>query len=361
MEHLFKCTDKRNIKRAKKSFDEFIKLLKQNNHKLLTEYTNSKTKVLIDFKCGHKPHSITPNSYKGGRRCPMCSKRGKEYGELSLLQLIESNGHELLTSYVDAKTEVLIDFKCGHEPYSITPDSYKGGHGCIKCANTCPEQAKDKLIKLVKENGHELLSEYKSTHEKVLIDFKCGHKPHWISPSKYKTGRWCPKCPDVTQIGAKNRFIKKMDEMGYTALTEYETLDKKVLIDYNCGHKPHEMTPRCILDGQGCPKCKSSKGVKRILKYLNEKEIEYQTELKLDNDRYYDIYIPNLNLLVEVHGEQHYVANDFFKRSLEEEQLNDKMKEEYAKSLGYNYMIVDYREHNPDLALNRFKNQLKYV
>ena len=35
------------------------------------------------------------------------------------------------------------------------------------------------------------------------------------------------------------------------------------------------------------------------------------------------------------------------------------MKEEYAKSLGYNYMVIDYKEHDPDLALKRFKNQFK--
>ena len=119
------------------------------------------------------------------------------------------------------------------------------------------------------------------------------------------------------------------------------------------------MSPNCILSGQGCQKCKSSKGVKRILKYLQEINIEYQTELRLENERFYDIHIPSLNLIIEVHGEQHYVENNFFKRGLEEEQLNDKMKEEYAKSLGYNYMVIDYKEHDPDLALKRFKNQFK--
>ena len=350
-----KCPSKKMIN-SKKEFEE---VLCYRGHILLSEYVNNSTKVLVDFKCGHEPHWVRPDKYKKNGRCIKCLKKGKEYGEETLLELINKNNHELLSEYVNARTKVLIDFKCGHEPYWITPDSYKGGHGCVKCAGHCPEQAEEELKNLIKKNNHRLLSEYKSTHEKVLIDFNCGHEPHWITPSHYKNGRWCPKCPDVTQIGAKNRFLDKINTEGFELLTEYKTLDSKVLVDFKCGHEPHWITPSSILFGCCCPKCKSSKGVKRILKYLDYEKITYQTELRLDNDRYYDIYIPDSNLIVEVHGEQHYVESNFFKRTLEEEQLNDKMKEEYAKSLGYNYMVIDYKEHDPDLALKRFKNQFK--
>lgn len=358
MRELFRGTDdKRNLKQSLKGFNGFIDLLEQNNHILLTEYINSSTKVLVNFNCGHEPHWITPAKYKTGRGCPRCSKVGSSYGKESMIELIRINGHKMLTEYKDAKTKVLVDFGCGHEPHWIAPTQYKGNHGCPKCNSKSPEEAKIELIQLIEDNGHELLSEYVNTHTKVLIDFNCGHEPHWIAPIKYKSGRKCPKCPDVTQVNAKNRFLKKMDEMGFKALTEYETLSKKVLIDFNCGHDPHLMIPNCILAGQGCPKCKSSKGVKRILKYLKDLDIRHTTELKLGNDRYYDIYLPDYNLLVEVHGEQHYVENDFFKRTLEEEQKNDRMKEEFAKELGYDYMVVDYREHDPVLALERFTEE----
>ena len=45
-----------------------------------------------------------------------------------------------------------------------------------------------------------------------------------------------------------------------------------------------------------------------------------------------------------------------------EEQENDTQKKEYAESKGYNYMVVDYREHLPELTLQRFKKMFeKYV
>ena len=47
----------------------------------------------------------------------------------------------------------------------------------------------------------------------------------------------------------------------------------------------------------------------------------------------------------------------YFKRTLEEEIKNDKEKKEYVLSLGYNYIEIDYREHNPKFALERFKKQ----
>ena len=219
MDKFFKYTG-RNVKQAKDGFDRFVSKLKENNHTLLSDYTKSSDKILIDFQCGHEPHWISASKYVQGRGCPYCSKCGKSYGEESLKNAIKENGHELLSDYKSAREKVLIDFKCGHEPYLITPDSYKSCHGCPKCAGHCPEQAKEELFKMIEFNDHELLSDYKSTHKKVLIDFKCGHEPHWISPAHYKNGRSCPKCPDVSQINAKNRFIKKMDECGYTLLTE---------------------------------------------------------------------------------------------------------------------------------------------
>ena len=60
----------------------------------------------------------------------------------------------------------------------------------------------------------------------------------------------------------------------------------------------------------------------------------------------YDNEIVELKLIVEVHGEQHYRYTGF-KRTLEEEQANDKYKYELAIENGIkpeNYIIIDFRE-----------------
>ena len=83
-----------------------------------------------------------------------------------------------------------------------------------------------------------------------------------------------------------------------------------------------------------------------VLKELN---IEFKTQLnKKDFDwcqNYkYDFYIPSLNMVIETHGRQHYEKSDRG-RTLEEEQLNDKLKKELALNNNIkNYIIVDCRK-----------------
>ena len=126
------------------------------------------------------------------------NKRAKN-AFVDLIYKLNKKGYKILSKYVNAKTKVLIDFNCGHEPHWITPSDFKSGYGCPKCSGNCPIQAKEDLYKLCEKKGYKILSEYTNDLTKVLIDFNCGHEPHWITPNKLKEGRGCPKC------GIKNR------------------------------------------------------------------------------------------------------------------------------------------------------------
>jgi predicted RNA-binding Zn-ribbon protein involved in translation (DUF1610 family) len=55
----------------------------------------------------------------------------------------------------------------------------------------------DKLIDRLNYNNHKILSTYYGENTKVLIEFNCNHEPHWITPNKYKLGRGCPKCGNM--------------------------------------------------------------------------------------------------------------------------------------------------------------------
>ena len=284
--------------KSKDAFVGFMELLHENGHELLSDYVNNKTKVLINFGCEHDLHWVRPGDYKRGVRCPKCSGRCPKQAEEEFLNLLRRNNHELLSEYVNNTTKVLINFGCEHEPHWICPASYKAGNRCPKCSGRCPKQAEEEFLNLLRRNNHELLSEYINSTTKVLINFNCGHDPHWICPASYK-------------IGVR------------------------------------------------CPNCKFSKGEKVILDYLTENEFNVVSQHKIDGYNYkYDIYIREYNLIVEVHGRQHYEEVDFFDtRTLEEERMNDYEKEKLAVSKGYNYMAIDYKEHKPELALERFKEK----
>jgi hypothetical protein len=74
------------------------------------------------------------------------------------------------------------------------------------------------------------------------------------------------------------------------------------------------------------------------------------------SDRHQKLLISN-EVMVEVHGRQHYHYDSHYHKSLadyKKKQKVDQEKREYALSLGYKFIEVDYREHIPELALERF-------
>jgi very-short-patch-repair endonuclease len=371
-------TNKASKKKAEKAKRKFFEQIEINQHEVLSPFISYEEKILIDFKCEHEPHWASPTFYNNGKNqmCPKCVriKNGKlkqEKSKAEFFEMLKANGHESLSPYQLNKEKVLIDFKCEHEPQLVTPNSYKQKSICPQCGKEkSPKTRKKPYIKafkkLVESNGHELLSDYISAREKVLIDFKCGHEPHWMVAHSYKIGYGCEACGHIKNAKelirkTGEKFTKIVKKNGHVLLSYYINDKSKIMIDFKCGHEPHWMLPNNYKSGQRCPFCFYSRGVNIITDWLNDRAIEYKTELILPKKRWrYDIYIPSYNLIIEVHGRQHYVDEDFFhNRTLEQEQENDRNKQRYAESLGYNYMVVDYREHKPKKALERFLNQFK--
>lgn len=92
-----------------------------------------------------------------------------------------------------------------------------------------------------------------------------------------------------------------------------------------------------------------SYGEKFFISFLEQNSIDFIHQYKFDDfNRYYDFYIPSLNIIVEIHGEQHYIDSfRFTGKTLEEEQENDKLKMQYALSHGISkYIVVDARKSN---------------
>jgi hypothetical protein len=195
----------------------------------------------------------------------------------SLADMLELNGHILLSVYVRNHDEVVIDFQCGHKPHKISPANYKSGKICPKCRGVCPEQAKEELILLIERNGHKLLSEYSGNNNKALIDFGC-HNAHWIKPNHYK-------------------------------------------------------------QGVGCPICNESKGEKRVREWLENNNFTYESQMKYDGLLglgggllSYDFYLPKQNILIEYQGHFHDGSSgEYSQVNLEYHIEHDKRKREYAE------------------------------
>lgn len=78
------------------------------------------------------------------------------------------------------------------------------------------------------------------------------------------------------------------------------------------------------------------------------------------NGRKYDLYLPNRNAIVEVHGLQHYEEVNWARyggRTLAEEQQNDREKKQIALANGINdYIILDCRESKMEWIVNSIRN-----
>lgn len=183
------------------------------------------------------------------------------------------------------------------------------------------------------------------------------------------------ECKINIDIGTYVRFDKSRQdtyvyckEKGYKILSGYIGADKgKILIDFNCGHEPHWITPSDLKQNYGCPVCKESKGEKCIRGYLEKNNIEFEQECKSNNCKYknflrFDFYIPKYNLCVEFDGEQHYKARDFFggQKSFELTQKRDKIKNKYCSDNKINLIRIPYWElENIDNILDEELDRLR--
>lgn len=94
-----------------------------------------------------------------------------------------------------------------------------------------------------------------------------------------------------------------------------------------------------------------------ILKQLNI-NFEYQKLFPWSPDKYYDFYLPDFNLIVETHGQQHYEYTGFT-RTLEEEQSNDNLKLHRAKDNGMtHYVVVDCAVSNLEYIKNNIMESI---
>lgn len=118
-----------------------------------------------------------------------------------------------------------------------------------------------------------------------------------------------------------------------------------------CGSKTEEKSISYVKNfGAKCDKCSDSLSYpEKVMKFILEHtglKFEREKSFKWSQRKRYDFYILSLNMLLETHGNQHYVGSFEYLggRTLEEEIANDKLKRELALLNGIeNYIELDCR------------------
>ena len=133
-----------------------------------------------------------------------------------------------------------------------------------------------------------------------------------------------------------------------TLKKEYKGMHNKVLLKHNqCGFCWY-ITPANLKLGKGCPKCnkKVSKGEQTIIKYLEEHDIKYKTQVPIDIENHHlfiDFYLPDYDLYIEYNGIQHFKPVDHFggESRLIKQQYYDSLKKNKLKE---KLLVISYTD-----------------
>lgn len=298
-----------------------------------------------------------------------------------------------------------------HGSYQISRDDAIRGVGCPFC-NHSRIHPKDSFGQmLIDRYGEDNFKKIWNT-ELNIID------PFTIAPSTRKYKVWL-NCIDVDYHKAtythpndvKNHSgychycakikVCKEDSLGYNfpiVLDVWSEKNRKTPYEYfpnsnssvwwKCCCGKHEDFKRKISDAKsgdfGCPKCSqessTSKLQTKVAKYiekkygynlLHENECTLKPRNPLTNSLLrYDNEIPDLKLIVEVNGIQHYEICGFtymtarYYRTTPDEELKkyqerDRYKEKYAIDHGYNYLKIPYWSEKNETYKNLIDDKIK--
>lgn len=196
----------------------------------------------------------------------------------------------------------------------------------------------------------------KYCNNKQKIEYKCT-KCGYNGSSKaihLIEGHGCPVCGKVKKKTHKdflNEISKNFDDIEI--LSEYK--NNKSKIKYRCLKCGNKNITRAdhLMNGHGCPYCRSSKGEKETSKILDKYNIVHERQKKYDGligtgggKLSYDFYLPDYNLLIEYQGIQHEEPIEYFggNESFRSQKERDKIKRDYALQNNIQLLEIWYDE-----------------
>ena len=197
---------------------EYIKqYFTDNGCRLLeTEYTNTRTKMKYQCKCGNESY-IKFDGFKQGNRCVKCG--GNEKFTIDYVkQFFADNECELLeTEYKNVGTRMNYKCRCGYIS-KIDFSSFKQGHRCKNCSIRKNQEKQkhpyESVRKYFIEQNCELLeTEYKNNSTPMKFKCSCGNI-HASCFKSFKKGHRCTMCGIEKRLKSQLRYKDYMMPSG---------------------------------------------------------------------------------------------------------------------------------------------------
>lgn len=334
---------------------------------LSKEYINNTKPLLLKCKHGHT-FEISFNHFQQSKveKCPYCN--GSKFTYEYVKGYIESFGYILLSStYLNANEKIKIMCDKGHI-YESTFSQFKyQNQRCPYCSGNAKftyAYVKD----YIESFGYTLLSkEYINSKTHLLVKCECGNE-YLVTFTNFKRGRRCNECNKIKW--SKNNIIEYISNQTNFQFMEFIEYKKSLsIIKLKCEHGHEFITKFSNIKwgNTGCPKCKTSKGERKIENLLINYNIIYEKQYKFHECKNkimlpFDFYLPEYNILIEFDGEQHYRAIDYFGgyEKLLKTRYNDEIKNQYCKDNNIKLIRIPYWEfNNIEIILEKELDKIK--
>ena len=343
-----------------------LKAAEKNKHvKIIGKYINAKEKIDCQCTICGEYFQSTPDAICAGKKHYKCAVKQQTKKRTKTLEQFKRELYEISPfikitgNYINAKEK--IECLCTiHDEYffSLPTHLLQGKCGCPQCKSNKISQSNKKSHEefinsvTIKNPDIEVLGPYNGMHKKIEVKCrKCGFIWNPLAGSIFG-GTGCPKCFGKYKTTEEfkseiNRINKDIDITG-------EYIDSKTKISCKCKICNHEWY---ALPGNlhysGCPCCCVSRGEKRIMNFLDDKNIAYETQKKYENlvgikgkPLSYDFYLSNYNLLIEYQGEFH--DGTAYQQKEEEyiiQQEHDKRKKFFALQSNIELLEIWYWDY----------------
>lgn len=268
---------------------------------------------------------------------------------------------------------------CGFE-WESAPSNLLQGKGCKQChfnklknIQTKPhEQFVSEIYEI--NSNIKILSKYSGARNKV--DCKCLiHNENFSIMAGHLLGgeTGCKECINIKNhlsgLKSHEQFVEELFLINncIQVIGKYNGAKSKIEVKcLKCGHIWSPVASS-LISGYGCPCCKRSKGEEKIEAYLIDNNIAFESQKKFSDLRNtlplsYDFYLPEYNLLIEYQGQFHDGTASMIVREkyFDKQQINDKLKKDYAKDNGYNLLEIWYYDfNNTESIIDKFIDNLK--
>lgn len=290
--------EKRYITNAK-THNQYIDELKNISPyiKVLDEYKGANIPILHRCMIHNIEWLARPSNILAGQGCKLCGRDKRLYKfrkphSKYVTELHLKNPNVVVQEdYINARTPILHKCLKHNIVWNISPDSALKGYGCYECHK---EKIAEKLVKsqekyieeVFEANPHiEVIGQYKNA--KIPLMHRCKiHNVEWMAyPESILHGSGCYMCGNdkianahsMTHEEYVNRLLQvnpSVQVIGSYKNIVTPILHKCVIHDY-----AWKTSPSSVLQGCGCPKCKTE----RFRYKVNKTHDEYVQELKIKN------------------------------------------------------------------------------